>query len=364
MTGSGTVRIRPASLTDTEAIQQIHLRNDLGELDGAVWRNLWAGYPFAGKFSGVPPGWVLESENGAPVGMLGNVHLLYRFGAREVKAAIATAWAVDADYRGKSLQLMATFLKQKGVDLLLDGSASPTASKLLTALKLERIPIPQYDSPCFWVARPRSFAAAALVRKGIAGAALWAPAAGLALTARDIVRRSGRGRISAATHRTAGFDSRFDVFWNKLCEGPPRLRAVRTQAVLEWRFGAQLRNGQAALITAEAGGELAGYAVLLRRHNPGLGMHLYEVADIQALRDDPGIYRDVLLASVRMARQDGLDALKIVTGTPAKRVVVDSLRPYTYRLDFWQLYYKVVSPDLAAELSTADAWDFSLFETW
>jgi hypothetical protein len=52
-----------------------------------------------------------------------------------------------------------------------------------------------------------------------------------------------------------------------------------------------------------------------------------------------------------------------MTGTPAKRVPTDALRPYTYRLPLWQQYFKA-SPELAAELSTADAWDFSRFDTF
>jgi hypothetical protein len=52
-----------------------------------------------------------------------------------------------------------------------------------------------------------------------------------------------------------------------------------------------------------------------------------------------------------------------MSGTPVKRASADSLRPYTYRLPFWQQYFKA-SPELAAELATADAWDFSRFDTF
>jgi hypothetical protein len=164
--------------------------------------------------------------------------------------------------------------------------------------------------------------------------------------------------------RLGEFDERFDSFWRKLCADPPRLRAVRTGAVLAWRFGAQLRGGRATIVAAGQDGTLSGYAVLVRRESPELGMDLYDVADIQALRDDPAIIRDLLLAAIGIAREEGVDAVKIVTGTPAKRAPVDELRPYTYRLPLWQLYYKAVSPELSAALSTANAWDFSLFDTY
>jgi hypothetical protein len=53
----------------------------------------------------------------------------------------------------------------------------------------------------------------------------------------------------------------------------------------------------------------------------------------------------------------------LLTGTPAKRVPAMALLPYTYQLPFWQLYYKA-SPALKPVLGSADAWDFSLFDTY
>jgi hypothetical protein len=142
------------------------------------------------------------------------------------------------------------------------------------------------------------------------------------------------------------------------------LRAVRTRAVLEWKFGAQLRGGRAAVVEAVRGGELAGYAVLQRRESAELGMNLYDVADLQALRDDPATIADLVLGSIQIAREDGVDAVKCLTGTPARRAPVDALRPYNYRLASWQLYFRTASPELKMALSRAGAWDTSLFDTY
>ena len=232
----GAVRLREATLADTEAIRQLHKRNRLGDLDTNAWRSQWGGYPCAAEFRDIALGWILETESGSVVGNLGNVHMLYHLGERHVKGVIATAWAVDADYRGKSLQLMTTFLKQRGVDLWLDGSANPTASRVLTGLKMARIPIPGYDVPAFLIARPSGFARAVLMKKAVPAARLLAGPAGMLFNARDIIRRSGRGRISSRVCRLGQFDDRFDGFWQNLRAGPPRLRAVRTRAVLEWRL--------------------------------------------------------------------------------------------------------------------------------
>jgi hypothetical protein len=358
------LRIRAASLEDADKVTQLQKRNGVGVLDAAAWRSQWEDFPYATEFRDVPIGWVLETKDGSVVGNLDNVHMLYELGGSRLKGVVASGWAVDQEHRGKSMQLITTFLRQKGVDLPLVVSASPTTAKVLTAMKIARIPLPDYATPCFWAVHPRAFARAALLRRSIPGAALLAWPAGLALLARDVCRRSGRGRPASTVRRLREFDERFDRLWESVKAGATRLRAVRTRAVLEWRFRAELRGGKAAIVVAERDATLQGYAILVRREGSDLGMALYDVADIQADADDPATFRDLLLGSIQIARQEGVDAVKFMTGTPVKRAPADALHPYTYRLPIWQLYFRPATPELSTALSTADAWDFSVFDTF
>lgn len=356
------LRIREASFEDASAIRLLNQRNGMADLVPITWREGWEAYPFSSEFREVPTGWVLQTDDGSVVGNLDNVHTLYDFGGRKVKGVVAAGWAVDQAYRGKSLQLMTTFFRQKGVDLWLNVTASPAAAQILTAMKIQRIPIPDYGIPCFWAVRPRAFARAALVRRSVPGAKFLAWPASLALLARDVYRQSGRGRLTSSVRLLKEWDDRFDTLWRNICAGPVRLRAVRTRAVLEWRFRAELRDGRATVVVAERGAELLGYAILVRRDSSELGMELFEITDLQAAGDAPSTIRDLLLASIKIARELGADAVKFVTGTPAKRAPTGALRPYTYRVPFWQQYFKVASPELTSALSTADAWDFSRFD--
>jgi hypothetical protein len=349
------LRIRPAAFEDVPAIRQLNERN--GMSSGRLWLE---GHPFADEFQDIPMGWVLETDDGSVVGNLDNVHMLYELGGRQIKGVVAAGWVVDQRHRGKSLQLITAFLGQKGVDLCLIDSASPVTAQVLTAMKIPRIPVPDYATPCFWAVRPRAFARAALLRKSIPGAAFLAWPAGLALLARDIYRGSGRGELTSTVRRLEKFDDRFDEVTHK----GSVLRAVRNRAVLEWRFRSELRDGRGVIIAAEQEKKLLGYAVLVRREGSELGMNLCDVADIQAAGDDPATIRNLLLGSIKIAREEGVDALKFMSGTPVKRGPANALQPYTYRLPFWQLYYKAASSELGSALSTADAWDFSLFDTF
>ncbi len=285
------LRLRPATFEDAAAVCHVQERNG-GSGSESVWRDTWESYPLEKEFQDVPIGWVLETDDGSIVGCLDNVHMLYEFEGMPIRAAIASGWAVDMGYRGKALQLMIAFFRQKGIDLLLNVSANPTTAQVLTAMRIARIPVPDYGIPCFWAARPRAFAKAILLRRGTPGAAVWAWPAGLLLLLRDMVRQSGRGRPSLPIRRSREFDDRFDTLWQGLRTGTARLRAVRTRAVLEWRFRNELRDGRIAIVTAEPGGVLVGYALLVRRPGSELGMTLYDIADLQSLHEDPEVTRE------------------------------------------------------------------------
>lgn len=361
MNSKATVGIRAATFADADAISQLQKRNGMGDLDQAAWRSQWEAYPFETEFRDIPIGWVLETDQGSVVGNLDNIHTLYQMGERRLKGVVAANWTVDADYRGKSLQLMTTFFRQKGVDLWLNVSASPAAAQILTAFKIARIPIPDYGTPCFWAVRPRAFAYAALRRRGTPAANILAWPAGLALATCDLFRGSGRGRLTSHVRRLPSFDDRFDPFLQ--ANGvATRLRAARNRAVLEWRFRSEFRRGRAAILAAEQGPTLLGYAILVRRDGSEYGMDLFDVADLQATADDPSTIRDLLLGSIKVAREEGADAVKFMSGTPSKRGPAVSLAPNTYQSPLWQQYFRTSSPELAAELSSANAWDFSRFD--
>ncbi|MGA3189140.1 MAG: hypothetical protein ABSF22_18700 [Bryobacteraceae bacterium] len=357
------IRIRAASYEDADAIRLLNARNGMGSLDTKDWREGWETYPFASEFQDIPTGWVLETENGSVVGNLDNIHMLYEMHGRRIKGVIAAGWAVDAEHRGKSLQLMTTFFRQKGVDLWLNVSASPAAAQILTALKVARIPIPDYEKPSFWAVRPWAFARAALLRRSVSGAGLLAWPAGLALWARDVCLRSGRGSLTSQVRRIREFDERFDDFCEKLSSASGRLRAVRNRAVLEWRFRVAFRGGRAVIVVAERGAALLGYAILVGRQESDFGMNLYDVADMQAVEDDSTIIRDLLLGSIKLAREVGADAVKFATGEPGQYATASALRPYSYGMPFWQQYFKA-SSEISSELSRAEGWDFSRFDTF
>jgi hypothetical protein len=364
MSSERKTRVRPSEFRDFSGVAAVLKRNGMGELEAEVWRSRWHECPYAQDFEGIPLGWVLETEDGEIVGNLDNAHVLYELDGARLRGVVAAGWAVDPEWRTKSITLMATFFRQKGPDLRLNVSASPTVAELLTALRIARIPIPDYGTPCLWAAGSRSFALAALRKRHAPAAGLLAWGAGFAIWGWDAARRSGRGRIgSSRIAFAADFDERFDAFGRALSEAGGRLRAVRSREILGWRYAAERRSGNLRILIAERGSGIAGYAVLVLRDAPELGVNIYDIVDLQSAGDDPSIFRDLIISAVQCARRDGIGAVKLLTGTPARRGPALALRPWTYQVAHWQQYFQA-SAELAAKLTKASDWDFSPFESY
>jgi hypothetical protein len=272
---------------------------------------------------------------------------------------------VDTPYRNgpTSLRLAIAFFGQTGVDMCLNGSASKVASRLMLGLKAQPIASEDYDLSYFWIMRRHAFASAALRKKRIPAPGLLAGPVALGLWATDLLYNR-RKRKQADVRRLSNFGEAFDVFWDTLRKGPGRLRAVRTAAALEWRFGNLLRSRQAAIFGAFRGQELLGYVVLREATREHLELRQFVIADLQALDDSPEVLTDLLIAAIEATRHEGMDALEWQGWNPAKRRVASSLHPMTYRYPVWQLFYKAINPELGPVLKQPAIWDFSPFDAF
>jgi hypothetical protein len=228
----------------------------------------------------------------------------------------------------------------------------------MPALKAQKIPSPDYDLSYFWITGYRAFAAAVLRKKKVPAADLLAPLAGAGLWGTDLASALRR-RVPEGVKRFPAFGGEFDAFWEKLREGPGRLRAVRTAAALTWRFGSALRSERAVVLGWTKGAKLEGYIVLLESAREHLRLRQYTIADLQALNDVPEVILGLLAAAREQASRAGMHALEWKGWNPAKRKLAAILRPKSYRDPVWPAFYKAIDPDLAPVLSQPGAWDFS-----
>src|SRR3989338_24665 len=142
--GEGKIDSREASFDDLEGVIDLLNRNDMDfkNKDKDEWLHIWKENPLIadGRVSW-PIGWVLERDDKRIVGFVGNIPILYRLKGKDLIAASATSWVVEAPYRNWSLSLVSSFLSQDGADLYLDVTANDAAEKILLAFKAKKIPL-------------------------------------------------------------------------------------------------------------------------------------------------------------------------------------------------------------------------------
>lgn len=368
------VRVRPSTLDDYEAITA-GIRGEMGMVSPAEYRRRWSTNPFQPSSRAGQTGWLMETvDDGAVVGWFGNIFSGYELGGRPILAASMHAVAVKEAFRNRSMPLVTSYFRQTEPELLLVTTANEKAGQVWQAMKMLKVPVPDYDVVRYWIASPSRFAAAALRRKKVPAAGLAGAALGVGLGVSDgLSRRRLRalppGVPSPVCSRD--FDERFDEFWSRLRSrrrNANRLLAVRSRGALAWHFYDARVNNALAIVTIEqpgSGGRLAGYAILNRRDAVELGLSRYQIADLQvcagpdelAADDDPALVQALLVGCMRATREDGVHVLEAIGFDAFKRGVIDATGPRRRRSPAWPYLYKAQSATLATQLGSPDAWD-------
>jgi len=354
-------KVRPASVSDFEAIAQVCGRNGMPISDRPAWERGWTAHPFRDQFEGIPIGWVLEGPAGEVVGSISNHFFLYQWQGQTIRAAAAGNWAVDTEHRSSSLSLGSHFFGQKNLDLLLNASASMVAAQLMPLYKALKVPSPGYDQSFLWVVSPRRAAASALAKKKIPAAGLASFPAGAALWARDVFKRSGRGSPSTRLIELQAFDERFDQFWQRRSLSAKHLVAIRNQSLLTWRYASRLEKGLTFILVLEENNAMAGYVILNRYDRAGLKTD--QITDLQVLSENGAHVRDLVLGAIAHARKSGADMVEMQGFGEFKRNAARALNPHVYQYPVWQTFYKAVKPELQTALADASSWDASPFDS-
>jgi hypothetical protein len=348
--------IRTATFDDYDVICGVLRRNGMSSRTYEAWTHLWLENPIYPECRAFPIGHILQNEKAEAVGTSTVFPIGYSYNGERIRATAVGAWVVDPAYRSQSLLMTVEFLNVPA-DLVLDTTASPQASKVMQAFGLHRMPVAWFDEQLCWILNYRRFAASTLLKKGYSSMpSVVASAGGLGLGAADTIRGRRPRKITTpgfTVELANGFDARFDAFWNELRRTPGRLLRIRDAASLKWAFGTR----DHWILTAQKNGRLAGWAVLLREDRPKYRLRRLQVADLQALDDDPGCVRALFGGAVQFGRQADVDVLEVTGFNRPKRAVFEDLAPYRWRLGNWPYFYKAAQTDLDAALSRPEAWD-------
>jgi len=358
-------RLRQAELNDYQQIAALGSKYGLGKETYDEWAHLWVNNPVLPAVPDCPMGWVFESEDGRIVGHVANIPLGYQLGKQQLIACASRSLMVDPAYRSYSFQLLSEFFRQKQVNLFLATTVNARAARLYEVFRAVRVPAGTWNNSVFWITNYPGFTASALKMKDLPGAKGLSYPAAAGLWARDVLQ----GRFFKARSKSvepdfgAGFDDRFQVFWQELCNRyPQRLLADRSRRALEWHFKPALAKNWIWTLTFSQGHELTAYAIFQRQDNPDLGLVRMRLVDFQTLHGQNELLLPMLCTALERCRQERIHMLEASGFAGEKQKFIDSLSPCRRNLDAWRFLYKAAQPELAERLKDPAAWDPSCLD--
>jgi hypothetical protein len=356
-------RLREAQFSDFKAVTELKRRWLLTPYSFENWERLWHHNPALGQMqSKCPIGWVLEAD-GAVVGYLGNIPVIYRYGDRTLTAVTGHGLVVDPLYRAVGLSLVAAFYRQKSADLYLTTTAIDAVGKIALGFKSAPLPQPDYDTVLLWVLQPYPFAQAKLKKLNLSPALsqIGSIFVSLAVATDKILRRRWPRRssmpyaISEITLSEIGDD--FQALWIKKLNEGPRLLADRSPAALRWHFDIPGDKGTTRVLCCHQNGELLGYAVIRHEAPHELyGLRRSSIADTLVAQDDPTVVEALWFAAYDRAKSAGSHVLEVLGFPQRIRRACFQWNPYQRKYPACTFYYKAADPMLHKALSDDMAW--------
>jgi len=367
-TPAKSLKLREASFEDYGGVIALESKFQLVSKSYDDWTHLWMSNPaYRNTKDRFPIGWVLQNEDGAVSGYLGNIPLNYEFEGRKLLAATTRSWVVDTAYRTHSLLLLATYFKQSNVDLFLNTTVNSQAARAYSTFQGVPVPVGGWDRSLFWITHYRGFTESFLRKSGtsMAEPLSYPLSAGVFLRDQFAGRRFVKNGNKTKVIPCAGFDERFDAFWEALKKKKSHLLlAVRNREALEWHFKFALLEKAAWIYTVEGKSGLAAYSVFVRQDNPERGLTRVRLADFQCLDEGtaPELFTAMLYAARDRCRQESVHMLELIGLSPGLEREVEGTHPHRRQLPNWMYFYKANERRLGERLKSAIVWEPSLFD--
>jgi hypothetical protein len=366
-----SVRVREALFNDHEQISSLESRYALETRSYEEWSHLWTNNPLYRILEkDWPIGWVLENEDKRVVGYLGNIPLWYVLNGQQIVAAGTHAWVADLPYRSYSILLLDRYFHQKTAQLYLSTTVNSQAYKAYTAFNSPPVQAGAWDRSAFWITHSRGFALSLLSMKELPFAKALSYPLSVAvmlklLCARPPFRQhqSGTKGAEVEVRLCAGFDGRFDVFWEALRKKNPHLLlAVRTRELLEWHFKYGLLANRTWILTVSNRAGLAAYSIFSRQDNPRFGLKRVRLIDFQSLDGNISYFLPMILVALKRCRDEKIHMLESIGYSAEQDDVLERLAPLRRKLPCWMYYYKAANQALAETLANRNAWNPSCFD--
>jgi hypothetical protein len=294
--------------------------------------------------------------------------LIYRYGERTLLAVAGHGLVVEPAYRTASLTLLASFFRQKAVDLYLTTTAIAPVAKLAAAFKARRIPQSDYETVLFWVLQPSLFTQAMLDGMDLKPSLVpivRTVASAMVGTDKLLRRRwpkMGGSSLSVSEISVNSINDDFQALWATKLSEKIRLMADRSPAVVQWHFQIPGDQRSTRVFCCRSGGELAGY-MIVRSDSPATdGLRKTIIADALIRDDDAAVTQALFVAAYEHAKNSGSHVLEVLGFPPSIREASALWRPYERRYASCPFQFKAADPGLQQELANPAAWYATPFD--
>ncbi|WP_375784304.1 hypothetical protein ACE10Z_31825 [Bradyrhizobium sp. Pha-3] len=350
---------REVRFADFESVARLKERGGLAKDSPENWDRLWRQNPAMAAAKSQPSmGWVLETAQGI-VGYQGNIPVLYQFESRTMIAATAAGLVIEPAYRTRCIALLASFFRQRDVDLFVITHSTASVVDQSKALHARPLPRADYDKVLFWILDVRQFARVLTEKFGL-GNKMETIGAFLASSALrlDTLRRGPRAaptsKITEIEVKDIGDE--FEALWRRKLGEAPRLLADRSPASLKWHFTLPGSCSTVAVLCCHRFQRLAGYAVVLHAVDHETGLRRSMLADILVEQDDPDVTEALLDAAYANAVASGGYLFEVV-GLPRHiRQILMRWNPYVRSYPTDPLVYRTTNEALARALEDESTW--------
>jgi len=355
------IRLHEVGFEDCENVSALKSQLGLRSDSLANWYRLWRNNPAMSTPDAVPMGWVLESTEGI-VGYLGNIPLRCFYQRKPLRVATCHGLAVRPSYRAHTLGLVASYFRQKDIDLFVSTSANESAGKLYASFKAQPLPQQDYGEVPLWVINSHRFLTAVRKKLAVDGAvgALSARVGGWLLRMESALRRRRPFGLAAQFRLSqigpGDISDEFDGLWLKKLGETPRLIADRSVASLRWHFNIPGDRRETTILRCVYSGRLVGYAVVTSETVEGIDLRKASLVDLLVENEDPAVIQQLVVAAYEFAHSTNQDVLELLGLPRTARQICAKWNPYARKYPSSPYLFKAADPGLQLLLKREESW--------
>lgn len=331
---------------DVPAVNRLHRAVWWPERSPAGWR--WLDDNPARRALGAPAGWVIEDAVGSPAAFLGNFVQRFWIGDRPLYGATGFSVIVPPDQKGRSRDLIGTFVKQPGCFARYTLNANARSSPLYQRFGMVSWPPRTHALKLSWIINP----VACLYSRGLRSLVAREPRAARWL-GEQLMPIHRKRHVPDTTRLPDGVSVLDDLsdaspyarFWTALRD-QGRLTADRSPAMLRWRLSDPDLTVRPLHLVRRTRDEITGHALALLGKGNSIEPPTLEILDLEALDRDPAAIPALVAAMLHLAPTLGAAKVRLQVVTESTLKNLGDLAHRARREGGWGHCHVAFTPDI------------------